>query len=136
MSIFQIFTRVRDLEEPSHCVTFYAGQRQKCMDSNMFIKILTLLPDNVFRVYVSFFLVFLGAGCKRTHLKNYGVETYSLVSYNKAKKMNNLYPVGTKATFRCWGNIKLIGPRKSTCQESGSWDPEPGRCDFSRKFCY
>ena len=26
MSIFQIFTRVRDLEEPQRCVTFYAGQ--------------------------------------------------------------------------------------------------------------
>ena len=72
-----------------------------------------------------FFLVFLG-GCEEV--------THILAGYNRLKKINNIYPVGTEATFSCGILFKLLGPRKSTCEASGSWDPKPGRC--SRKFHY
>ena len=102
------------------------------MDSNIFIKILTLLPDNVFRVCVSFFLFFLGVGCELAPFQHH------LTTYNMSPLRDRFYKVGTEATFSCLDHSYLIGPKKSTCeasgQASGSWVPEPGRC--SRKFHY
>ena len=108
----------------------YGGQWPKCMDSNIFIKILTLLPDNVFRVCVSFFLFFLGVGCDSTHFQ------IDIASYSTVAIRNEFYKVGTKVSLHCGNDSYLVGPENSTCQASGSWVPEPGRCFLNSKFHY
>ena len=51
-------------------------------------------------------------------------------------QINNLYPVGSQAGYFCEIHFYLVGPRKITCQASGSWVPEPGRCIHNSKFHY
>ena len=47
-----------------------------------------------------------------------------------------MLPVGTQARCYCSNTSYLVGPRDITCNASGSWDPEPGRCYSNSKFHY
>ena len=50
------------------------------------------------------------------------------VSYSKTHLYGYQYPVGTMATFRCYQNLVLSGPRTRTCQASGYWSSQLPKC--------